>query len=221
MANLYTQLQARFPQDLSRIFATLRDGTAISYARIEDDSARYATLLVSLGVQPGDRVAVQAPKSIDMLMLYLACLRAKALFLPLNPAYTAGELDYFMRDAQPTLFVCDPARADAIRELAQAADIARVETLGEEGQGSLPMLAARCEADFATVECADEDLAAILYTSGTTGRSKGAMLSHGNLASNAFTLRDYWRFTGDDVLLHALPIFHTHGLFVEIGRAHV
>lgn len=214
MANLYTQLQARFPQDPSRIFATLRDGTAISYARIEDDSARYATLLVSLGVQPGDRVAVQAPKSIDMLVLYLACLRAKAVFLPLNPAYTAGELDYFMRDAQPTLFVCDPARVDAIRELAQAADIARVETLGEEGQGSLPMLAARCEADFATVECADENLAAILYTSGTTGRSKGAMLSHGNLASNAFTLRDYWRFTGDDVLLHALPIFHTHGLFV-------
>lgn len=214
MANLYTQLQARFPQDPSRIFATLRDGTAISYARVEHDSARYATLLVSLGVQPGDRVAVQAPKSIDMLMLYLACLRAKAVFLPLNPAYTAGELDYFMRDAQPTLFVCDPARVDAIRELAQAADIARVETLGEEGQGSLPMLAARCEADFATVECADENLAAILYTSGTTGRSKGAMLSHGNLASNAFTLRDYWRFTGDDVLLHALPIFHTHGLFV-------
>ena len=214
MANLYTQLQARFPQDPGRIFATLRDGTTISYARLEHDSARYATLLGSLGVQPGDRVAVQSPKSIDMLMLYLACLRAKAVFLPLNPAYTAGELDYFMCDAQPTLFVCDPARVDAIRELAQAANVAWVETLGEEGQGSLPTLAAGCEADFATVECADEDLAAILYTSGTTGRSKGAMLSHGNLASNAFTLRDYWRFTGDDVLLNALPIFHTHGLFV-------
>ena len=214
MANLYTQLQAGFPHDPGRIFATLRDGTAISYARLEQTSARYATLLVSLGVQPGDRVAVQAPKSIDMLMLYLACLRARAVFLPLNPAYTAGELDYFMRDAQPKLFVCDPAQVDAIRELAQAAGVAQVETLGEDGQGSLPVLAAGCEADFATVDCADEDLAAILYTSGTTGRSKGAMLSHGNLASNALTLKDYWRFTGDDVLLHALPIFHTHGLFV-------
>jgi malonyl-CoA/methylmalonyl-CoA synthetase len=214
MANLYTQLQSGFPQDPGRIFATLRDGTAISYAQLEQASARYATLLVSLGVQPGDRVAVQAPKCIDMLMLYLACLRAGAVFLPLNPAYTAGELDYFLRDAQPTLFVCDPAQVAAIRELAQAAGVARVETLGEDGQGSLPVLASQCDAGFATVECADEDLAAILYTSGTTGRSKGAMLSHGNLASNAFTLKDFWRFTGDDVLLHALPIFHTHGLFV-------
>ena len=214
MANLYTKLQAGFPHDPDRIFATLRDGRAIRYAELEQASGRYATLLVSLGVQPGDRVAVQVPKSIDMLMLYLACLRARAVFLPLNPAYTSGELDYFMRDARPTLFVCDPAHVDAIRGLAKAADVARVETLGEDGQGTLPALAAECAADFATVDCADEDLAAILYTSGTTGRSKGAMLSHGNLASNALTVKDCWRFTGDDVLLHALPIFHTHGLFV-------
>jgi len=214
MANLYTLLQACFPQDRSRTFATLRNGTMVSYAQLERDSAGYATLLMELGVRRGDRVAVQTSKSIDMLMLYLGCLRAGAVFLPLNPAYTAGELDYFMRDAQPALFVCDPAQADAIGELAKAAGVARVETLGVNGVGSIAALAAQCGATFATVELDDEDLAAILYTSGTTGRSKGAMLSHGNLASNAFTVKDYWRFTGDDTLLHALPIFHTHGLFV-------
>jgi malonyl-CoA/methylmalonyl-CoA synthetase len=214
MSNLYTLLQARFPEDAARTFATLRDGTMVSYSGVEQASARYANLLVSLGVRRGDRVAIQAPKSIDMLMLYLGCLRAGAVFLPLNPAYTAGELDYFMRDAQPALFVCDPAQAESIRALANAADIDRVETLGNAKSGTLAALAGECATDFATIDCADNDLAAILYTSGTTGRSKGAMLSHGNLASNAFTLKDYWRFTSDDTLLHALPIFHTHGLFV-------
>lgn len=214
MANLYTQLQAGFPQDGDRIFATLHNGTSISYGELEQASARYANLLVSLGVQRGDRVALQAPKSIDVLMLYLGCLRAGAVFLPLNPAYTAGELDYFMRDARPALFVCDQAQAPAIRELAQSAGLARVETMGENGAGSLRSLAETCDARFATLDVSDDELAAILYTSGTTGRSKGAMLSHGNLASNAFTLKNCWRFTGDDVLLHALPIFHTHGLFV-------
>jgi malonyl-CoA/methylmalonyl-CoA synthetase len=186
----------------------------VSYAGVEQGSARYANLLVSLGVQPGDRVAIQAPKSIDMLMLYLGCLRTGAVFLPLNPAYTAGELDYFMRDAQPALFVCDPAQVESLRALASLAGVDQVETLGDAGSGTLAALAGECAADFATIDCADNDLAAILYTSGTTGRSKGAMLSHGNLASNAFTLKDYWRFTPDDTLLHALPIFHTHGLFV-------
>ncbi|OYU03022.1 MAG: malonyl-CoA synthase [Sphingomonadaceae bacterium PASS1] len=214
MSNLYTLLQTRFPEDGSHAFATLRDGTVISYAGVEEASARYANLLVLLEVQPGDRVAIQAPKSIDMLMLYLGCLRTGAVFLPLNPAYTAGELDYFMRDSQPALFVCDPAQEESIRALANAAGVGRVETLGDAGSGTLAALAGKCEADFATINCDDDNLAAILYTSGTTGRSKGAMLSHGNLASNAFTLRDYWRFNSDDTLLHALPIFHTHGLFV-------
>ena len=214
MANLYDRLQACFPKDRSRPFATLRDGSVMTYADLEQSSARYANLLVELGVVRGDRVAVQTPKSIDMLMLYLACLRAGAIFLPLNPAYTAGELDYFMRDASPALFVCDPAQAEMIRPLAQAAGVPRVETLGAAGDGSLTLSALSAKDSFATVEVADDDLAAILYTSGTTGRSKGAMLSHDNLASNCFTLREYWRFTADDILLHALPIFHTHGLFV-------
>ena len=214
MANLYDRLHACFPADRARPFATLPNGQVLSYADVEAQSARFANLLGMLGVARGDRVAVQAPKSIDMLMLYLGCLRAGAIFLPLNPAYTAGELDYFMRDAQPALFVCDPAQGAMIRPLAEAADVPRVETLGAGGDGTLVQAANDAAADFATIAVADDDLAAILYTSGTTGRSKGAMLSHGNLASNCFTLRDYWRFTAADTLLHALPIFHTHGLFV-------
>ncbi len=186
----------------------------MTYADLEQSSARYANLLVSMGVAQGDRVAVQTPKSIDMVMLYLACLRAGAIFLPLNTAYTSGELDYFMRDAQPALFVCDPALAATIRPLAEAAGVARLETLGACGDGSLAAGATAAAAEFLTLDLDDDDLAAILYTSGTTGKSKGAMLSHGNLASNCFTLRDCWRFTADDTLLHALPIFHTHGLFV-------
>lgn len=214
MANLYTQLQRGFPREAGRTFAALSDGTTVSYAQLEQASARYANMLVSLGVKRGDRVAIQAQKSMDMLMLYLGCLRAGAIFLPLNPAYTAGELEYFMRDAQPALVICDPARAEAVRDLGRAEALARVETMGTCGEGSIPALAAASAATFATVDVDSKDLAAILYTSGTTGRSKGAMLSHGNLASNAFALKEYWRFTNEDVLLHALPIFHTHGLFV-------
>jgi len=214
MANLYTRLEAYFPLDRSRTLAALDDGATFSYADVEASSARYANLLVEMGVTAGDRVAVQAPKSIQMLMLYLGCLRAGAIFLPLNPAYTAGELDYFMRDAQPALFVCDPAQVSAIRNLAEGAGVLHVETLNAVGDGTLTVAMLDRSARFATVELADDDLAAILYTSGTTGRSKGAMLNHGNLASNCFTLRDEWRFTTDDVLIHALPIFHTHGLFV-------
>ncbi len=218
MANLYDTLAARFPVDRTHPFARLPDGRVLDYAGVERASARYAALLAALGVGVGDRVAVQAGKSIDMLMLYLGCLRAGAVFLPLNPAYTAGELAYFLADAEPALFVCDPAREGEGRALAATRGGIRVETLGLggglSGEGTLPALAAAAPETFATLARADDDLAAILYTSGTTGRSKGAMLSHANLASNALTLVDHWRFTGEDVLLHALPIFHTHGLFV-------
>ena len=214
MSNLYTRLSANFPAEDMRPFAHLSDGSVVTYGNVEAWSARYANALQGLGVSIGDRVAVQCDKSIDMLMLYLGCVRAGAIFLPLNPAYTAGELDYFMRDAEPALFVCSPANADVIRDLARDAGVARVETLDDSGGGSLAEIAQTCADAFVTVERADDDLAAILYTSGTTGRSKGAMLSHDNLASNALVLKDYWRFTSDDVLLHALPIFHTHGLFV-------
>ncbi|MCP3732525.1 malonyl-CoA synthase [Sphingomonas sp. MG17] len=213
MNNLYARLAAQFPAESDRIFAWLPDGAALSYGAVETSSARYANTLRALGVGIGDRVAVQVEKSIEMLMLYLGCLRAGAVFLPLNPAYTAGELDYFVGDAQPALIVCDPGMAGAISALPAAAGIA-VETLDADRGGTLAELANGASQAFDTVTRDDGDLAAILYTSGTTGRSKGAMLSHGNLASNAFTLREAWRFTANDVLLHALPIFHTHGLFV-------
>ena len=213
MTNLYSRLATRFP-DPAKPFAHLPSGEIVSYGDVETRSAAFAHALRSLGVGVGDRVAVQAEKSIGMLMLYLGALRAGAVFLPLNTAYTAGELDYFMRDAEPSLFVCDPAALGAIEPLAKAAGVAKVATLGASGNGTLPELLRSMSGGFATVARDDDDLAAILYTSGTTGRSKGAMLSHDNLGSNAFMLREAWAFTGDDVLLHALPIFHTHGLFV-------
>jgi malonyl-CoA/methylmalonyl-CoA synthetase len=185
---------------------------------VEAVSARFANALRDLGVEPGDRVAVQVEKSIEAVMLYLACARAGAVFLPLNTAYTAAEVEYFLTDAEPRVFVCDPARREALTPVAQRAG-ARVETLGvwtspEASAGALSDRALEASAAFEDVARGPDDLAAILYTSGTTGRSKGAMLTHENLASNARTLVEAWRFTADDVLIHALPIFHTHGLFV-------
>src|SRR5262249_660575 len=145
--------------------------------------------------------------------LYLATVRAGAVYLPLNTAYTLNELDYFIGDAEPSLVVCDPAKAEGIAAIAGKVK-AKVETLGPAAGGSLRQAAEQASASFETVARGNDDLAAILYTSGTTGRSKGAMLSHDNLASNSKTLVDYWRFTDKDVLIHALPIYHTHGLFV-------
>jgi malonyl-CoA/methylmalonyl-CoA synthetase len=187
------------------------DGRVVTYGDLLAGSARIANALVSTGVKIGDRVAVQVEKSPEAILLYLGCLRVGAIFLPLNTAYTITELAYFIGDAEPALVVCDPARRDAIAAIAKGA---AVETLDARGQGSLMDRASGQSASFANAARSPDDLAAILYTSGTTGRSKGAMLSHANLASNAQTLKDCWHFTKNDVLLHALPIFHTHGLFV-------
>ena len=188
-------------------------GERISYADLVARAGRMANALVSLGVAPGDRVAAQVEKSVEAIILYLATVRAGAVFLPLNTGYTPAEIDYFIGDATPVVFVCDPARADALTDAAARAG-ARIVTLDADGQGSLTDAAAGALPDFATVPREADDLAALLYTSGTTGRSKGAMLTHGNLVSNTQALRDAWRYTADDVLIHALPIFHTHGLFV-------
>ncbi|HWW57373.1 MAG TPA: malonyl-CoA synthase [Sphingopyxis sp.] len=213
MTNLFTRLLADFPGD-DAPFAVLPDARVVTYGAIGEMSGRYANLLGDLGVAQGDRVAVQCEKSIDMIALYLGVVRAGAIFLPLNPAYTAAEVAYFLGDSEARLFVCRPDTLDALRPVAEAAGVGVVETLGEDGTGSLARAAARCASQFSTVELAAGDLAAILYTSGTTGRSKGAMISHENLASNALMLKDYWAFERKDALLHALPIFHTHGLFV-------
>ena len=190
--NLYDLLASRFPTDRSKPCFLLPDGSAISYGELEASSGRVATLLAARGVAPGDRVAMQVEKSPQAVMIYLGTLRAGAVFLPLNGAYTPAEVDYFLADAEPGVFIQDaPGFVAAASGLSEAPGVAR----------------------------AAADLAAIIYTSGTTGRSKGAMLSHGNLAANALALHQAWGFTGDDVLLHALPIFHVHGLFVALHCA--
>ena len=200
-----------------RPFATTPDGRVLSHGDVDRLSARWGAALRGLGVAPGDRVAVQVDKSIEAVLLYLGAVRAGAVFLPLNTAYTAAEVDYFVGNAEPALLVCAPAKAEALAPVARAHG-ARLETLGvadadDPAPGSLFAHLPEA-ADFADTPRGPDDLAAILYTSGTTGRPKGVMLSHGNLASNAAVLTDFWRFTDGDVLIHALPIFHTHGLFV-------
>ena len=192
------------------------DRRRYAYADLERESGRLANALVALGVRPGDRVAVQVEKSAANLLLYLASVRAGAVYLPLNTAYTLVELAYFIGDAEPALIVCDPAARSGTESVAGAA---RVETLDAAGEGSLTALASSQSDVFETRPRAEGDLAAICYTSGTTGRSKGAMLTHRALASNAATLVELWRFTPSDVLIHALPVYHVHGLFVATNVA--
>jgi malonyl-CoA/methylmalonyl-CoA synthetase len=211
--SLFELIRSRIPAQ-DKTFLEMADGRRVSYADLIALSGKIANVLVLRGVEPGDRVAVQVEKTPESLLLYLATLRAGAVYLPLNTAYTLAELDYFIGDAEPAMIVCDPARHEGVAAIAARHRAKAVETLDAKGKGSLMSAAASAPADFADVPREDDDLAAILYTSGTTGRSKGAMLTQRNLASNALTLVDYWRFTDKDVLLHALPIYHTHGLFV-------
>ncbi|MER8996071.1 malonyl-CoA synthase [Mesorhizobium sp. M0678] len=194
-------------------FLRLPGGDEISYRKFYERVSRYANALVALGVKPGDRVTVQVEKSPDALALYFATIGLGAIYSPLNTDYTAGELEYFVQDAEPSLVVCVPASEHNMGIIANRVGAA-VATLGAEGSGSLRKAAKRQPGTFVSAPRGEEDIAALLYTSGTTGRSKGAMLSHGNLLSNAATLKKAWAFTEDDVLLHALPIFHAHGLFV-------
>ena len=212
-ANLYAVLHAGFP--------AARGQTAIetperhySWDDIDRISARLANLLGALQLPADARVAVQVEKSPEALMLYLATLRAGLVYLPLNTAYREAEIEYFLGNAEPAVVVCAGKNLDWMQKLADKAGCAQVYTLEEDGGGTLLAAAAGLPDTFQTVARAPDDLAAILYTSGTTGRSKGAMLSHGNLASNARVLHQYWGWSSDDVLLHMLPIFHVHGLFV-------
>jgi malonyl-CoA/methylmalonyl-CoA synthetase len=211
-ANLFSRLFDGL-DDANRLAIETIDGQRISYGDLMARAGQMANLLVSSGVKPGDRVAAQTGKSVPGLVLYLAAVRAGAIYLPLNTAYTLNELEYFITDAEPSMVVCDPSRAEGLGAIAAKVG-AGIMTLGADGKGSLTDAAARANSAFTTVARANDDLAAILYTSGTTGRSKGAMLTHDNLASNSLSLVDYWRFTDKDVLIHALPIYHTHGLFV-------
>lgn len=217
--NLYAILASRFPKDDDAPCLIPPDGRRYTYDELERDSARYAALMVSLGLQPGDRVAVQLEKTPQALLLYLGCLRAGCVFVPLNTAYQRGEIAYFLGDATPSLFVCRPQATAMAEALAAESGVARIMTLADDGSGEFADEAARMPDRFDTAVRADDDLAAILYTSGTTGRSKGAMLSHGNLASNALVLHRYWGWRQGDVLLHMLPIYHVHGLFVAVHCA--
>lgn len=213
--HLISRLRAASISHETRNFATFPARASITFGELFAGAERNAAALVGMGVKPGDRVAVQVEKTIEAIQLYLGTVMAGGVFLPLNTAYTTPEVAYFLGDASPRVLVCDPARAD---DLAEVAGDARVVTLDGKGLGSLTD-AVVGRGGFDPVPRGPDDLAAILYTSGTTGRSKGAMLSHENLASNSLMLRDYWQFTDQDVLIHALPIFHTHGLFVATNVA--
>ncbi len=210
--NLFGLIRRRIRSAAAPLLRTA-EGDPLSYGDMLARTARLANTLRQCGIVPGDRVAVQVEKSPQALMLYLATLRAGAVYLPLNTGYTLAELDYFVGDAKPGLLVCSPERAAGLGKVASNHGVAAVETLDADGRGSLTEAAGRAPSEFDDVPRDGEDLAAILYTSGTTGRSKGAMLSHRSLSSNALTLADVWRFSERDVLLHALPIYHTHGLF--------
>ena len=185
-----------------------------SFDDLRDGAARYDSALRSLGALPGDRVLVQVEKSPEALLLYLGCLRAGAVYVPLNTAYTAAEVRYFANDAQPRIIVCNPAREPQMQAVSATLPANKLVTLDSHGGGTLANRASISASGVSIVPRETADLAAILYTSGTTGRSKGAMLSHQNLTSNAETLLRLWNFSTADVLLHALPIYHVHGLFV-------
>ena len=216
MDNVFELFRSRFPKDRSRPFIETGGGRVYTYAEMEDASGRIARLLANLGVSPGTRVAVQVDKSPETVFLYLACLRVGAVFLPLNTAYKGRELEYFFGDAEPRVVVCWPEAEAGLRAIAGRAAVAHLFTLDGAGGGTLMDRCAGLSGDFPTAARAVDDVAAILYTSGTTGVSKGAMLSHGNLGANALALHRAWGWEPDDVLLHALPIYHTHGLFMAI-----
>ena len=217
--NLFAALRAAFPADLTATAVETDEGLRYSWQDLDRATAMMANLLQSLDLPQGSRVAVQVEKSVEALMLYLATLRAGHVFLPLNTAYQSAEIEYFIGNAEPAVVVCSGAHFGWVSKIAFKAGTQHVFTLNDDRTGSLLERAAHHSDQHQTVARQADDLAAILYTSGTTGRSKGAMLTHGNMLSNAITLKDYWGWKKGDVLIHALPIFHVHGLFVAIHGA--
>ncbi|MDO8772347.1 MAG: malonyl-CoA synthase [Burkholderiaceae bacterium] len=221
--NLFTALRAAFPKDLDAVAveSVISPDASLNYSwrDIDRSTAMVANLLMSLDLPKGARVAVQVEKSVEAMVLYLATLRAGYVFLPLNTAYQSAEIEYFIGNAEPSVVVCSPANFGWVSKIAFKAGTQNVFTLGEDRTGSLLDRAAHCSDQNTPAMCKSDDLAAILYTSGTTGRSKGAMLTHNNLLSNAQVLKDYWGWKEGDVLIHALPIFHVHGLFVALHGA--
>ena len=222
--NLYSSFQAAFSVDMSKTFLKLPGKIGgvcrtVSYAELDKKTARFARVLLAKEVAQGDRVLVQIEKSPEAVFIYLACLRIGAVFVPLNTAYTEKEMAYFISDAKPKILVCKP---DCLRALTRAADnngVAHTFTMDANGKGDLTDAANTAIAHHPIAPVNPDDLASIIYTSGTTVRSKGAMLTHANLLSNARTLHKLWQFQSDDVLLHCLPMYHVHGLFVALHCA--
>jgi len=217
--NLFALLRCGFPANLDAIAIETEDGLRYTWLDLERSSAMLANLLGSLALPAGARVAAHTDKSVEALLLYLATLRAGLVYLPLNNAYQAGELEHFIADAQPAVVVCARRNFPWISKLSFRMGVQHVFTLDDDRTGTLLDRAAQMPAQHEVVTRGADELAAILYTSGTTGRSKGAMLTHGNLSSNALTLKNHWNWRADDVLIHALPIFHVHGLFVATHAA--
>ncbi|MEO7245516.1 MAG: AMP-binding protein, partial [Rubrivivax sp.] len=213
--NLYAALRQAFPDALDAVAIETADGPGAplhyTWRDLDAASAMIANLLDGLDLPPASRIAVQVDKSVEALMLYLAVLRAGHVYLPLNSAYQASEIEYFVGNAEPAVLVCTPRSFGWISQLAFPLGVAHVFTLGDDRSGTLLERAAQMPETQRPLARRSDDLAAILYTSGTTGRSKGAMLTHGNLLSNARTLKTTWDWQPGDVLIHALPIFHVHG----------
>lgn len=217
--NVFELFASRFADHLDDPFLSTPGERTFTYGDMDQRSAAIASALAQTGTAVGDRVVAQIDKSADAVALYLACLRAGFVYVPLNTAYTAEEVGYFIGDAEATAFVFSPARAAKVRPVGEIAGVPNLLTLGTEGDGSLAEAADSVEIDSTVVARQADDMACMLYTSGTTGRSKGAMLTHANLASNGLALHSIWRFREGDVLLHPLPIFHVHGLFVALHCA--
>ena len=214
--NIFAILEGRASAP-ERPFLTDLAGGIVTYAALLHGARQYAHALTSLGAKPGDRIAVQTDKTVQSIFLFFGTLAAGCVYLPLNTGYTPHEVRYFLRDAEPAILICSGANRPELEPIATTAGARSVMTLDSGETGTIVDLAAQQPGDFTPVDHGGDDLAAILYTSGTTGLSKGAMLSHGNLLSNALTLIDAWQISADDCLLHALPIYHTHGLFVGAG----
>ncbi len=215
MENLYLRYREGFPKDLSTPCIELKDGSIISYKELEDQSSQYANGFSNLGLKPGDRVSVQVNKSPEVLYIYLACLRSNIIFHPLNTAYKDHELSFLLEDADPALFICEKEVYEKIDSLNLKHPPSHIFTIQIQHKDSIQAI--KLAGIHEVVDCSEDDTAALLYSSGTTGRPKGIMLTHGNIGTNAMSLKEAWEFTANDCLLHALPIYHVHGLFVALG----
>ena len=215
--NVFHAIEKILKSDLERELLSTAEGERYSRSAILQETSRISNLFRELGAQPGDRVSAQVHKSVENLCLYLACLQSGLVFHPLNPAYQRGEVEYFLGNAEPFIVVCDPEKLDMMQDLGSPLGIKHLYTLDAFGNGSLRDAAAERSTEYDTVICSDDAIASLLYSSGTTGVPKGIMLTHENLGSNAQCLVEAWGFTAEDRLLHMLPIFHVHGLFVALG----